>query len=146
MQRSCFCDKIQGLVLTVFLWYWKKSKYLSDCYFVDFKLIKQCLDYHFHFLLFVEINVSTALFSRNDVEVIYFCPRTFTHYQKLFDSRKKFFFFIHHFRTKFVIRNEKPFVLCFSCFNECSQIFKIHENFETVRQCFLRYFIEEESK
>ena len=32
------------------------------------------------------------------------------------------------------------------CFNDCAQIFKIHENFESMRRYFLGYFLEEEEE
>ena len=50
-ERLCLCEKNHELVSVVFSWYCKKSRYLSDYYFVDFKLIRQCSGYHFHFLL-----------------------------------------------------------------------------------------------
>ena len=88
--------------------------------------------------------MSAAFFGGNYFEVI------FVHILlliiKISLTVERNFFFYSHFRTKFVIRKEKYFVSCFSYFSECSQIFKINENFETVRRCFLRYFIEEESR
>ena len=48
-KKNALKKKVNEMVSCVFEWYSKKSKYVSDSYFVDFKLIRECSGYHFQF-------------------------------------------------------------------------------------------------
>lgn len=102
------------------------------------------LDITSMFYSFVGINMSTAFFDRKQLEVIYFYPHTLTHYQNLFDTDKKVFFFIYHFKTKFVPVNEKLLVSFLTSFEGRENVLKIRKRFDFFRQFFLRYYIESE--
>ena len=58
--------------------------------------------------------------------------------------RRKEAFFIYNFRMKFITLKRKIFVSCMSYFDDCAKVFKIHENFESVEKCFLRFILKRE--
>ena len=48
-ERTALCKAIEKLSNTVFSRHCKDFSRLADYYYVDFKLLKQCSVYHFHF-------------------------------------------------------------------------------------------------
>ena len=50
-EKQALHKKIFDVSSSVFNWYCKKHKFLSVKYFLDSKILKDCLGYHFHYFL-----------------------------------------------------------------------------------------------